>query len=836
MMNLLLRKAISRIGTTRVGPARQAGLAVALHAFFLVALPRGAEGTWEWTNGPYGAASAELPARLPVLAGESGTIFLRAKGASTHGVYYWNGGQWVEVGGGVRETYIWDWTPGGGGGVLALCEGGSLYRIGPDLEWHAVQEHLPDFAPLYGFSESRTGAILIPTYGPIFRSVDTATSWRQIATRGFVPRPKAVAQGFDSTVLVVAPPLDTMVNSSDAYAVFRSPDNGRSWNPVLGDGTPSVDPVQIRFLSDGTIYILDGFGHIACSSDSGYTWRQVGAKGRAMAACVDPSGTIYLVNDYGVHQSTDRGMFYATIGPEPPVARTALTDGASLVYGDSTLMLKTSEGLHYYHLRDGRWASALDGLRLVSVTSLLSAFDQVLFAGTATEGIFRTDDRGRSWRTVLSCGDEGCGEVRTMLLSGEGHIYAVVGNTIYRSVDGGWMWTRIRPNVWFGDVYDLEIDPDGHVLAATAFGLFRRAGLGMWQRLELGDASFAVHGVLNGPDGQIFASGRSRWAAEQTPQQLYRSTDNGASWTHLSLELHESDFSAMTLSAAGTLMLAGSEGILRSEDNGDTWHWVKQTRCRELVSGGDSMLVALTDACAGSGHECPAVLYSRDDGHSWQPLGAAPSARQRFQSVHRSRDGTVYLGTSGGVLRFVARGEEPEIQIVAPQQGTSLPMGRALDITVAATAAASEVRRVDFFAGQHFLGSDSSAPYDISWAQPPAGRHSLLAKAIARNGGTASAAPVVVSVGTASVLNGVENERGIHLLAGRNGIPGIRVDAGRECAVAVFTLQGRRRVSRRLRGPALQPLDALVSAPGVYMVRVESDAWSPRTFRIKIAR
>ena len=72
-------------------------------------------------------------------------------------------------------------------------------------------------------------------------------------------------------------------------------------------------------------------------------------------------------------------------------------------------------------------------------------------------------------------------------------------------------------------------------------------------------------------------------------------------------------------------------------------------------------------------------------------------------------------------------------------------------VPLAATAddPGGSVARVDFLDGATVIGSDSTAPYELTWADPAAGQHTLRARAVDSGGLTGTSAPVSISVAAA---------------------------------------------------------------------------------------
>jgi len=90
----------------------------------------------------------------------------------------------------------------------------------------------------------------------------------------------------------------------------------------------------------------------------------------------------------------------------------------------------------------------------------------------------------------------------------------------------------------------------------------------------------------------------------------------------------------------------------------------------------------------------------------------------------------------------------PTVSLSAPANKSSWVSPAA--ITVSATAKAPEtndtVAKVEFYAGATLIGTDTTSPYSISWASPPAGVHTLTAKAYDGQGGVTTSAARMVTV------------------------------------------------------------------------------------------
>lgn len=216
-------------------------------------------------------------------------------------------------------------------------------------------------------------------------------------------------------------------------------------------------------------------------------------------------------------------------------------------------------------------------------------------------------------------------------------------------------------------VHALQADPlgDGVLLAATHTGLFRIDG----DTIERVSAKW--HDLMAftiGPDEVLLASGHPAMDAShlRLPDHpphlgLVRSTDAGRSWHSVSL-LGEADFHALVVSGdmlfgaesttgqllvstdagktwqtrsridlfalaahpthTGLLVGASADGLVRSEDAGQTWV-VSANMAGPVAANTDGFVVAMPDG----------QVAMSADGSVWQPVGQLPSSPQALLAV-----------------------------------------------------------------------------------------------------------------------------------------------------------------------------------------------------------
>lgn len=161
-----------------------------------------------------------------------------------------------------------------------------------------------------------------------------------------------------------------------------------------------------------------------------------------------------------------------------------------------------------------------------------------------------------------------------------------------------------------GNVYALAADNlNGFVYAGTDSGIYKTTDNGAsWTKVAYGTS---VQSIVVGLNGYVYGG---------TPSGLYISTDNGVNWSATGLT-----YNVLSLSVAPSgLILAGTYayGIYASTDNGTTWPQVATSTTAEVyavaANANNQMFAGTYDASyTGKG----GVYRSTDGGASWTQVG-----------------------------------------------------------------------------------------------------------------------------------------------------------------------------------------------------------------------
>jgi photosystem II stability/assembly factor-like uncharacterized protein len=320
----------------------------------------------------------------------------------------------------------------------------------------------------------------------------------------------------------------------------------------------------------------------------------------------------------------------------------------------SKLLVATQHGLVIFRSQDGRWQESKRALSERNVIAVI-ARQGVILAGTS-QGVFRSDDEGETWRTGDGLGSP---HVRSLTYHPGVSDLEFAGTEpagIFVSHDGGGHW-RTCPEVealrdhhrWF-----LPYSPEAGCVRSIAF-----CGWRAYAAVEVG-------GVL-------------------------RSDDRGESWRLVGGSTGEPSFDlppapfvfsdvhwVATHSDSPDLVYAATaEGLYRSYDGGDTWTVSHAgSYCRAVwVDPFDSEHILLSPADSVSSMN-GRIERSRDGGRSWTPASDGLDLPWPDRMVERftnladhlvaiTDDGCLYIASVSHTAWEPMLSDVPGIQAVA---------------------------------------------------------------------------------------------------------------------------------------------------------------------------
>jgi photosystem II stability/assembly factor-like uncharacterized protein len=332
-----------------------------------------------------------------------------------------------------------------------------------------------------------------------------------------------------------------------------------------------------------------------------------------------------------------------------------------------------------------RWESYSHGLpsyALVVSVALQPTDPDVLYAGTyEPPGLWRSDDRGRSWE-VDDSGLEGSPVYALQWDTVRSRWWAGTRDGLYTRSDADAPWRAAR----LGEhtVYAVARDEKGRLYAATEEGLFWSDDAGSWEAMPIADgqAKMAILALSVSKDGRSLMVGTAG-------QGLWSSRDGGATWSPAGSpstgvrEAHAEAYVTAVLldpKASGAAYASTSERSYRSADGGVTWQPIPDldSRAHAFAVGADGSVYA---ALVGQ------VARSPDGSRTWEQHGSGLRPDDRVLDLAASAadpdllyaaawDG-LYASTDGG-RNWLQRGNNlgyPDVNALAWDGSGNLLVG-----------------------------------------------------------------------------------------------------------------------------------------------------------------
>ncbi|MEO6212250.1 MAG: choice-of-anchor B family protein [Vicinamibacterales bacterium] len=88
----------------------------------------------------------------------------------------------------------------------------------------------------------------------------------------------------------------------------------------------------------------------------------------------------------------------------------------------------------------------------------------------------------------------------------------------------------------------------------------------------------------------------------------------------------------------------------------------------------------------------------------------------------------------------------PAVSLTSPAAGATYTAPASIGLAASASDGDGSIDRVEFYANGSLVGTDTTAPYQVTWSGVGAGSYSLTARAVDNVGGTTQSSPVSVTV------------------------------------------------------------------------------------------
>jgi photosystem II stability/assembly factor-like uncharacterized protein len=469
--------------------------------------------------------------------------------------------------------------------------------------------------------------------GDVYKSTDRGKTWRAL--------PGIHRESVRALALAPSDPNAIAVGALDG--VHRSLDGGETWEKITPANQAELKNFEsIAFDPTSVNIVYAGTWHLPWKTDDGgRTWQNIKQgiidDSDVFSIIVDPKhpSVVYASACSGIYKSDSAGEQFKKVQGIPSSARRTRVlqqdpANSAVVYAGTT------EGLWRTQDAGTTWTRIGPANLVVNDVMVDPRNSQVVYVATDRTGVLISRDGGNTF--MASNRGFSHRQVTTVVADKDdaNRLYAAMVNNrefggIFMSSNGGTNWAPIIAGLGTRDIFSLDQTDSGALVAGTNQGLFTlERNSATWkpisttlsERIKIvpvrvrkkGGPKTVEHrewvkGEISGRVAEVKA-GETQWFAATT-QGLYRSLDEGRSWTGGPVLGHK-EF--VGVDATDKKVLAASpDAVMLSEDGGNTWSELKLpnyvSRVNAVTIGPNSELWIVTHMGA---------FRTKDAGASWE--------------------------------------------------------------------------------------------------------------------------------------------------------------------------------------------------------------------------
>jgi photosystem II stability/assembly factor-like uncharacterized protein len=443
-----------------------------------------------------------------------------------------NGANWIQIHSGFNYFFSFHEV---GQSTYATTDSGIFLSTNHGLNWVLVNSSLIENDAIeslgtYLFASTR--------YYGVFLSTDNGKNWDSI-NKGLPVQ----ANGYRNIYALEVNGVN-MYASTDS-GVYLSIDSGASWNAV-NSGMSSNSVVQNFAVSGMNIYAGTYKGGVYLSSNNNTIWKQINTGFKVLTdvtSFASLGADLYAGADAGIFISSDSGYNWQPVnwGLSDQGTQSFIT---ALEFDDTTLFAGTAyNGILRSNNRGLKWTKVNNGLTAFQIKALLSNGENI-FAGT-NNGIFISTNNGENWKSIKT------GLKDTIVYSlfiDTSTLYAGTSGGIYLSKDNGLNWTKVATT----NTVNAFAKIGNNLFAGTGHGLLMSRDQGSNWSIINTSGPFVNIRCLVVYDTILFAS--------DYLGPVYSITGNGANWQQLSTPNMSVFVEPYTLKIIWPYLIAGSDG------------------------------------------------------------------------------------------------------------------------------------------------------------------------------------------------------------------------------------------------------------------------------------
>lgn len=478
---------------------------------------------------------------LSILNAKNGDIWI---GTYYGGILFHStdkGQTWENKANGVDGGMCWALTEDTSGNIIAGTPIGIYKTVDNGNNWNFLSS--PN---ALSFALDKNGNIYAGSYsGGLFKSTNNGNSW--IKNSNFP----------NLTVPVIF--IDSVSNNvycgsgyySNGNGVYRSTDNGSTWINIGLQGKSITGLVKnsAGYLIAGA---RDKDSSLFISSNEGLSWEKSGQglKVEISRLRADEKGHLYACSENeGVFKSTDGGITFSLIGL--PIAKTS---SIQISKNGNYIFTATYSGIQRYDRIKKVWENKFPKI----IKDITIANDDVLYAATYFEGVYRSSDAGENWQLMAFKGHS----TETILSINDSVLVLACDSRYYISRDAGQSWdtTSINYTENSNAIYYDKVN--GRLFLTAKDKIFYSTDQGEnFTSIASPSTMIYKHGLAADKNGNLY------YVSQIVPSSMYKiNYPYNGSWT---IEFQDA---SSVYSDENTNLIAGAhDGVYSYNSNSNSW-------------------------------------------------------------------------------------------------------------------------------------------------------------------------------------------------------------------------------------------------------------------------
>jgi photosystem II stability/assembly factor-like uncharacterized protein len=259
-----------------------------------------------------------------------------------------------------------------------------------------------------------------------------------------------------------------------------------------------------------------------------------------------------------------------------------------------------------------------------------------IYAGTYVGGIFRSSNGGGSW---VQTSQPNAG-THALAVNRQGHVFERGEHMPFRSTDDGRSWLVVDHGLLSDQIFAFAFDTLGTVVAGGD-QIYRSTDNGdSWTQVYTLYPPNTVTAMCTSKAGVIYAATSNVWCL--------RTTDAGLHWDVMQGPSSLTSIRALAVDSRGNLYVGGlKSGIFRSTNNGITWNQTTQ-----LAYHVNALAVTPKDNIV-AGTDFGGLFTSSDAGDTWSGHGLI----RTFNAIAVDPSYGIFAGTTDGMWHSTDEGQ-----------------------------------------------------------------------------------------------------------------------------------------------------------------------------------